>query len=320
MRPTRPTHHYLPCPRFPLPLQDSKLKTWAWENDVLCAYKDDQLQPIPITKARTRVDWADAQTCTGAPNATTSARDKLNRLWGWERQRCARARAGGGKGLPWACHAPALPACTACCLLAWHTCILLTSAPPPTSTQPASNCAFKDDAGNPLYYPAYVGPRYEPPGRQPSPSPSPLPAPTPPPVPEAPPKPATSPAPAVSPEPPVAPPAASPTPTSPAPTPEASPAPPASPETAPPKPEAPAAPEAPEPPPACAPAPREDALPTKEDLADAISDAIMRKMIDATKCARAPPPPRRRRRCLLECVRLTLPWPRLRAKFARPSP
>lgn len=120
MRPTRPTHHYLPCPRFPLPLQDSKLKTWAWENDVLCAYKDDQLQPIPITKARTRVDWADAQTCTGAPNATTSARDKLNRLWGWERQRCACARARGGQGpamgLPRACAAcmhSMLPACMA---------------------------------------------------------------------------------------------------------------------------------------------------------------------------------------------------------------
>ena len=67
--------------------QDSKLKTWAWERALLCAYKDDQLQPVPVTKVVTRISWADAPPCAAAPNATVAAPDRAGRLWGWERDR-----------------------------------------------------------------------------------------------------------------------------------------------------------------------------------------------------------------------------------------
>jgi hypothetical protein len=62
-------------------------KTWGWESSRLCAYKDDQLQPASISRMPTRLDWVDAPRCSAAPAASNSARDKLNRLWGWERHR-----------------------------------------------------------------------------------------------------------------------------------------------------------------------------------------------------------------------------------------
>ena len=84
---------YPPLHVHACPLQDSQLKVWGWEGDQLCAYKDDQLQPIAITKLPTRLQWSDAPRCQGAASATMAARDKLNRLWGWERSRCAGVRA-----------------------------------------------------------------------------------------------------------------------------------------------------------------------------------------------------------------------------------
>lgn len=71
--------------------QDSMLKTWGWENGKLCAYKDDQLQPISITKVAIRTDWSIASACAASPNSFNSARDNLNRLWGWENNRCVNA-------------------------------------------------------------------------------------------------------------------------------------------------------------------------------------------------------------------------------------
>jgi hypothetical protein len=68
-------------------VSDSKLRSWAWEGGVLCAYKDDHLQPIPATKWVTRIEWEDAPACVAAPTATTAAADATSRLWGWELNR-----------------------------------------------------------------------------------------------------------------------------------------------------------------------------------------------------------------------------------------
>jgi hypothetical protein len=67
--------------------QDSTFKTYNWKEGALCAYKDDQLQPVSLTMAPTRLAWSNAPRCGAAPSAGNSARDKLDRLWGWEQER-----------------------------------------------------------------------------------------------------------------------------------------------------------------------------------------------------------------------------------------
>ncbi len=57
----------LPITNSPVLAQTSKYHVWAWENDTLCAYKDDQLQPISSDKHYRR--WvACGHACLHAPH------------------------------------------------------------------------------------------------------------------------------------------------------------------------------------------------------------------------------------------------------------
>lgn len=68
---------------------------WGWELDgSICAFKDDQQQPMPMHKAfRTAMlSWEEAPACTDdpLPTANNSMPDALNCLWGYQLQRnCA---------------------------------------------------------------------------------------------------------------------------------------------------------------------------------------------------------------------------------------
>jgi hypothetical protein len=74
---------------YPTKQKDAEYKVWAWERGLLCAYKDDQQQPLPydVTSYR-RLAWADAPACASTPGPATTAPDRLGRLWGWELVRC----------------------------------------------------------------------------------------------------------------------------------------------------------------------------------------------------------------------------------------
>lgn len=106
------------------------------------------------TKVATRLTWSAAPRCAGQANATTAARDQLNRLWGWQRNRwgaVAAGREGWEAGHPRAgvqhkhpSRKHVLP--PGCALDHCH-------AP--------RNCAWKDTSGGASYYPGYIGPRYQ---------------------------------------------------------------------------------------------------------------------------------------------------------------
>jgi hypothetical protein len=127
-----------------------------------------------MTRWTTRLEWGAAPACAAAPSATTSSRDKANRLWGWENNRCVRRAAVGV--------AVVLP-CTAT-TVSNQAPLLTRRARIPPSRHPSrhSNCAFKAANGAPVHYPGYIGPRYAeapaapPPPPPPPPSPSPAPA------------------------------------------------------------------------------------------------------------------------------------------------
>jgi hypothetical protein len=79
------------------------LQVWGWDvPGTLCAFKDDQQQPIPIQKKYTRLAWPEASPCVSqpAPTADNSVPDNFGCLWGWERDRnCAFKKQGSSEPL-----------------------------------------------------------------------------------------------------------------------------------------------------------------------------------------------------------------------------
>jgi hypothetical protein len=85
----------LPCASEPFPdesVADSRFKVWGWENGHLCAFKDDQQQPIPLDRHYTRLAWKDAPHCAleSAPTIKNSVPDTRGCLWGWQLERYRR--------------------------------------------------------------------------------------------------------------------------------------------------------------------------------------------------------------------------------------
>jgi hypothetical protein len=60
-------------------------RTWGWENNTLCVYKDEHQAPFPPDRNYTKTTWEEAAACPGdKPTASTSAPDSVGRLWGWD--------------------------------------------------------------------------------------------------------------------------------------------------------------------------------------------------------------------------------------------
>jgi hypothetical protein len=66
---------------------------WGWdEAGSLCAFKDDQQQPIPIQKTYRRLAWPETPACVQdpTPTAANAVPDNNGCLWGWQLDRnCA---------------------------------------------------------------------------------------------------------------------------------------------------------------------------------------------------------------------------------------
>ena len=69
-------------------VQDDKGRTWGWENQTLCVYKDEHQTPLPADRSFPDTTWEDVAACpTYRPTANTSAPDTVGRLWGWDSQK-----------------------------------------------------------------------------------------------------------------------------------------------------------------------------------------------------------------------------------------